>query len=109
MIEIAALTALLLAIFAVVTLAGALLKLVLWAVLLPLKFLLGVLLIPLLLLKAAAAGLALLIVAPLVVVLLIALAIVTAAAVVLPLLPILCVGLLVWVIARATTRPVAAS
>jgi len=109
MIELAALMFLLVVVFTVVTLAGALLKLVFWAILLPFKFLLGVLLLPLLLLKAAGAGLALLVVAPLAALLLFGVALVTLAALVVPLLPILCLALLVWVVVRAATRPVVAA
>ena len=109
MIELAALVFLLFVVLTVATLAGALLKLVFWAILLPFKFLLGVLLIPLLLVKAAVAGVALLVIAPLAALLLFGVALVTILALAVPLLPILCLGLLVWVVVRAAARPVMAA
>ena len=105
MIELAALTFLLLGLFAIVTVAFALLKVVLWAVLIPVRLLLHVLLLPLLLLKALLGGIALVFAGP---ILLIALAgglAIAAAVMVTPLLPVLLIGFVIWLVLRATERP----
>jgi hypothetical protein len=108
MIELVGLTLLLLGVFAVVALGLALLKVVLWIILLPLRLLFGVLLLPLLLLKTVVGGVVLFVLGPIIAIMLVGVAIVTAVAVLAPLLPILIVGFALWLVFRAAERPAVA-
>jgi hypothetical protein len=108
MIELAALTFLLLAVFAVVTLVLAVLKVVLWTILLPLRLLFGVLLVPLLLIKALIGGLVFFVVGPIVAVVLLGATLLAVIAVAAPLLPFLFIGFILWMVIRAAQRPVLA-
>lgn len=105
MIELMALGFLVAAACLGVGLALAVLKILLWTVLLPLRVILGILFLPLLLLKAVVGGLALVILGPILAVLLLAGLLAATAAVLVPLLPLLLLGSLVWLIVRATERP----
>jgi hypothetical protein len=105
MIELVALTFLLLAVFAVVTLGLAVLKIVLWTVLLPLRLLFNLLLVPLLLIKALVGGLALFVVGPIVGVVLLGATLIAAIAVFAPLLPFLFIGCILWMVLRAARGP----
>jgi hypothetical protein len=105
MIELVALTFLLLAVFAVVTLALAVLKVVLWTVLLPLRLLFGVLLVPLLLLKALIGGLVFFVVGPIVAIVVLGATLLAAIAVAAPLLPFLFIGFILWMVVRAVQGP----
>jgi hypothetical protein len=105
MIELAALTFLLLAVFAVVTLLLAVFKVVLWTVLLPLRLLFGLLLMPLLVIKAVLGGLVFFVVGPIVAVVLLGATVIAAIAVVAPLLPFLFIGFILWMVVRAVQGP----
>jgi hypothetical protein len=109
MIELAGVAMLLgVTVFVVVALALSVVKILVWAMMWPLRLLFGLLLLPLLLLKAIGifiAGLVMLVVGPILAVVVVAAIVAIAAALVVPLLPLLFVALAVWFLARASTRP----
>jgi hypothetical protein len=102
MIELVALSVLAVIAFVVVMAGLALLKVVLWVVLLPIRLVLGLLLLPLLFLKAIAGGIVMLVVGPLVALALVGAALAMAAALIVPLLPLLVVAFVVWLLVRAS-------
>jgi hypothetical protein len=101
MIELLALTFVLLAVFAVSTVAIAALKLVIWTVLLPVRGLFHVVLLPFLLLKVVLGGLVFLVLGPILTVIIVGAALIAAVALIAPLLPVILVGLLLWAAVRA--------
>jgi hypothetical protein len=108
MIAFAGLTLLLLAVIAVVALALTAVKVVVWTVLLPLRLLFGALLLPFLLIKAIVAGVAVFIVGPVLAIAIGGAIVIALVAIAAPLLPLLAVGVLLWLLLRATRGPVLA-
>jgi hypothetical protein len=109
MIEVVALTVMAGIAFAIFTVGMIVLKAILWIVLLPIRLVLGIVLLPLLLLKAVVVGILLVVIGPIVALALIGATIAFAAAVLIPLLPILLVGLLVWLLVRGSQPGVTAA
>jgi hypothetical protein len=95
-----------LAVMAVIVLTAgiAVLKLVVWTLLLPIRILLGLVFVPLLLLKAVAGGLLLLVIGPVVLIATIAVLVAMVAAIAVPLLPLLILAFIVWLVAGAGRR-----
>ncbi len=105
MIELAALAVLALTVWALFSLVLVLVKVVLWAILLPIRLLFGLLVLPFLLLKVVAmaiGGLLFVIVGPIFAIALLAGLLAVAVAVIAPLLPFLFVGFVVWFLVRAS-------
>ena len=83
-------------------------KALVWLVLLPFRILVGLfglLLAPLVLIKALVIGILLVIVGPIVVLSILGAALAAMLAVAVPLFPLLCIGLVVWVVMRSAGRP----
>ncbi len=100
MLEVAALTVLVLLAWGVVTVAFVALKAVLWLLLLPLRFLFGIVFLPLLLVKTLIGGILLVVLAPLMAIAAIVGLIGFIAAVLVPLMPLLVIALAVWIVVR---------
>jgi hypothetical protein len=105
MIELAFLALLATILFAVAMAGLVLLKVVVWIVLLPFRLLFGLLILPLLLVKALAGAVALILMGPILLVTLLAGAVAAAVALLVPLLPLIVVGALIWFLVRASQRP----
>ena len=107
MIELAVLAIIgftLVALFAAAAVVLALVKAVLWLVLLPFRILFGLLFLPLLLLKLVLGGVLLFLLTPVLVVAGVVAVVAGAAAVVVPLLPLILLGLILYAIVRAASR-----
>ncbi len=81
------------------------LKILVWTILLPVRLLFRLIFLPLLLLKAVAGGLALVLLGPILAILILAGVVAAAAAVIVPLLPLFLLGVIVWLIVRTPSRP----
>lgn len=102
MLELLALGFLVAALLVVASVGLVILKLIFWIVLLPFRLLFWLLLLPFLLFKAVIGFLALVLVGPLVLLALVASAIAAALALLVPLLPLVALGLLIWLLVKAT-------
>jgi hypothetical protein len=100
MLEVAALTVLVLLAWGVVSVAFIAVKALLWLLLLPLRFIFGIVLLPFILLKMVIGGVLLAVLGPLVAIIAVVGALAFAAAMLVPLLPLLVVGAALWVIVR---------
>ncbi|MBA3231966.1 MAG: hypothetical protein H0T05_04025 [Acidobacteria bacterium] len=113
MLELFALAFLALTLLVVASAGLLALKVVLWIVLLPVRLffalLFGLLFLPVLLLKALLGTVAMIVVGPFLVLTLLAGAAIAFVALLVPLLPLLAIGLVIWLVVSATERPVVAS
>lgn len=106
MLEVAALTVLVLLTWGAVTVAFVALKAVLWLLVLPLRFLFLVVLLPLFAVKAVIGGVLLAVVAPLLAIAAVVGVVGFASAVAVPVLPLLLIGLAVWMVVRVSRAAV---
>jgi hypothetical protein len=84
-----------------------LVKAVLWLVFLPFRILFGVLLLPILLVKAVVGGLLFLVLAPILLIAALVAVAATIAGLAIPLFPLLCIGFVAWLIMRSNRPAVA--
>lgn len=105
MLEVVALTVLVLLVWAAFSVAVLLLKLLLWLVLLPLRLLFGLLLVPILALKFILGGIVTLVLLPVLAIVAMVGLLAAAAGLIIPLFPILLLASGIWLLVRLT-RPV---
>lgn len=102
MLEVAALTVLVLLAWGVVSVAFIAIKALLWLLLLPLRFVFGIVVLPFILLKMLIGAIVLTVLGPVLAIIAVVGALALAAAMMIPLLPLLVAGVALWVIVRVS-------
>jgi hypothetical protein len=92
------------AVLAVITVAGVVLKTAFWLLFLPIRLIFWLVMLPLLIVKGVLGGIVMLVLAPIVALVVLASLIAAAIAIVVPLLPLIAIGVVIWLVVRSNDQ-----